>query len=283
MKKLDAESLKKFRDRFHIPLSDSELENVPYYRPAPDSPEMVYMRERRESLGGSMPQRRSNFEKLTIPKLDEFSSQIKGSGKREISSTMAFVRILSTLVKDKNIGSRIVPIVPDEARTFGMEGMFRQLGIYSSQGQLYTPHDAGGILYYKEDEKGQIMEEGINESGSMSAWLAAATSYSTNNKALVPFYVFYSRCLVFRELVILLGLPVTAGKTWVFDRCNFWSNNFEWRGFTTSGWSHILCLRLYLIVFLMIQHMLMKWLLSFKMVYTECMRNKKISFITLLP
>jgi pyruvate dehydrogenase E1 component len=192
LKKLDAESLKKFRDRFHIPLSDSELENVPYYRPAPDSPEMVYMRERRESLGGSMPQRRSNFEKLTIPKLNEFSSQIKGSGKREISSTMAFVRILSTLVKDKNIGSRIVPIVPDEARTFGMEGMFRQLGIYSSQGQLYTPHDAGGILYYKEDEKGQIMEEGINESGSMSAWLAAATSYSTNNKALVPFYVFYS-------------------------------------------------------------------------------------------
>ena len=153
---------------------------------------MTYMRERREKLGGYIPRRRVSFDKLETPALDAFSAQLKGSGKREISSTMAFVRILSSLVKDKSIGKRIVPIVPDEARTFGMEGMFRQLGIYSSQGQLYTPHDAGGIMYYKEDEKGQILEEGINESGAMSAWLAAATSYSTNNTPLVPFYIFYS-------------------------------------------------------------------------------------------
>ena len=192
LKKLDTQSLKQFRDRFNIPLSDKELEAVPYYRPSPDSPEMTYMRERREKLGGYIPRRRVSFDKLETPALDAFSAQLKGSGKREISSTMAFVCILSSLVKDKSIGKRIVPIVPDEARTFGMEGMFRQLGIYSSQGQLYTPHDAGGIMYYKEDEKGQILEEGINESGAMSAWLAAATSYSTNNTPLVPFYIFYS-------------------------------------------------------------------------------------------
>ena len=192
LKKLDTQSLKQFRDRFNIPLSDKELETVPYYRPSPDSPELTYMRERREKLGGYIPRRRASFDQLDTPALDTFSAQLKGSGKREISSTMAFVRILSSLVKDKSIGKRVVPIVPDEARTFGMEGMFRQLGIYSSQGQLYTPHDAGGIMYYKEDEKGQILEEGINESGAMSAWLAAATSYSTNNTPLVPFYIFYS-------------------------------------------------------------------------------------------
>ncbi len=192
LKKLDMESLKQFRDRFNIPLSDKELENVPYYRPAPDSPEISYMRSRREMLGGYIPKRRRESESLPVPALDAFSAQLKGSGKREISSTMAFVRILSTLVKDKEIGERIVPIVPDEARTFGMEGMFRQLGIYSSQGQIYVPHDSGGIMYYKEDEKGQILEEGINESGAMAAWIAAATSYSTNNKPLVPFYIFYS-------------------------------------------------------------------------------------------
>ncbi len=192
LKKLDNKSLKQFRDRFNIPLSDSELEAVPYYKPSPDAPEMVYLRNTRKRLGGSIPKRRSDFEPLKTPELDAFSAQLKGSGEREISSTMAFVRILSTLAKDKQFGERVVPIVPDEARTFGMEGMFRQLGIYSSQGQLYTPHDAGGIMFYKEDEKGQILEEGINESGAMSAWIAAATSYSAHNAPLVPFYIFYS-------------------------------------------------------------------------------------------
>lgn len=192
LKKLDMDSLKAFRDRFGIPVSDSELEHVPYYRPAPDSPEMRYMRERREKLGGNIPSRSSHYEPLQIPPLEAFKSQLKGSGKREISTTMAFVRLLSTLVKDKNIGERVVPIVPDEARTFGMEGMFRQLGIYTSAGQQYTPHDSGQMMFYKEDKQGQILEEGINEAGAFSAWLAAATSYSTSAYPMIPFYIFYS-------------------------------------------------------------------------------------------
>ncbi|TXS91300.1 pyruvate dehydrogenase (acetyl-transferring), homodimeric type [Parahaliea maris] len=192
LKKLDMDSLKAFRDRFGIPISDAELKNVPYYRPAPDSPEMRYMKQRREELGGPLPARRAQPELLNTPPLATFDNQLKGSGKREISTTMAFVRVLSALVKDKEIGERVVPIVPDEARTFGMEGMFRQLGIYSSVGQRYTPQDAGQIMFYKEDQKGQILEEGINEAGAFSAWLAAATSYSTSNYPMVPFYIFYS-------------------------------------------------------------------------------------------
>ncbi len=192
LKKLDLDGLKAFRDRFGIPISDSELANVPYYRPAPDSPEMRYMLERREALGGFVPARRRGERALDVPDLDAFKSQLKGSGERSISTTMAFVRILSSLAKDKALGERVVPIVPDEARTFGMEGMFRQLGIYSSVGQRYTPHDAGQIMFYKEDIKGQILEEGINEAGAFSSWLAAATSYSTSDYPMVPFYVFYS-------------------------------------------------------------------------------------------
>lgn len=192
IKKLDIEALKAFRDKFAIPLTDKELETVPYYRPAPDSPEMKYMRERREKLHGPVPSRRTEFERLSVPALETFKGQLAGSGERQMSSTMSFVRVLSQLVKDKEIGKRIVPIVPDEARTFGMEGMFRQLGIYSSAGQKYTPHDHSQIMYYKEDKKGQIMEEGINEAGAMSAWIANATAYSNSNCPMIPFYVFYS-------------------------------------------------------------------------------------------
>jgi len=192
LKKLDMQSLKAFRDRFGIPISDAELKDVPFYRPPPDSPEMRYMRERREALGGQIPVRRNDFDALQVPTLEELSGQLKGSGKREISTTMSFVRTLSTLVKDKDIGSRVVPIVPDEARTFGMEGMFRQLGIYSSEGQKYEPHDSGQVMFYKEDKQGQIMEEGINEAGAFSAWLANATSYSTSGFPMIPFYIFYS-------------------------------------------------------------------------------------------
>ncbi|KZX55032.1 pyruvate dehydrogenase (acetyl-transferring), homodimeric type [Halioglobus sp. HI00S01] len=192
LKKLDMDSLKAFRDRFGIPIGDEALADVPYYKPAEDSPEMRYMRQRREELGGMIPARRSEMELLQTPPLDAFAKQLESSGKRAISTTMAFVRLLSNLVKDKAIGERIVPIVPDEARTFGMEGMFRQLGIYSSVGQRYTPHDAGQIMFYKEDIKGQILEEGINEAGAFSAWLAAATSYSTSAYPMVPFYIYYS-------------------------------------------------------------------------------------------
>lgn len=192
VKKLDLDSLKAFRDRFDIPVSDDELKGVPYYRPDSESPEMKYLHERRSKLNGYVPSRVSDFDALEVPSLDAFRAVLKSSGDREISSTMAFVRILSTLVKDKNIGQRIVPIVPDEARTFGMEGMFRQLGIYSSEGQKYTPHDSKQIMFYKEDKKGQILEEGINEAGAMSAWINCATAYSSYKVPMVPFYVYYS-------------------------------------------------------------------------------------------
>lgn len=192
LKKLDKKTLMQFRDRYEIPLSDDELDGIPYYRPPADRPEMQYMKKRRESLGGYLPQRRNDFEAIEIPGLDAFENQLKGTGEREISTTMAFVRILSSLVKDKKIGPKVVPIVPDEARTFGMEGMFRQLGIYSSSGQLYEPVDAAQVMYYKEDKKGQMLEEGINEAGALSAWLTLATAYSNYNCAMIPFYVFYS-------------------------------------------------------------------------------------------
>ena len=192
VKKLDLEGLKHFRDRFNIPLTDAELESVPYYRPKEDAPETVYLKKRRASLGGFMPKRSEAEETLAVPGLDRFSAQLKGTGGRANSTTMQFVRLLGALVRDKDVGPRIVPIVPDEARTFGMEGMFRQLGIYSSSGQLYEPEDAGELAAYKESKEGQVLEEGINEAGAFSAWLAAATSYSTHRFTLIPFYIFYS-------------------------------------------------------------------------------------------
>ena len=192
MKKVAMDDLMDFRDNHNIPLSDEQLKDVPYYRPSKDSPEMKYMMDRRNKLGGVYPSRRADFDALEIPPLDTFSSQLKESGKREMSTQMTLNRVLSTLVKDKAIGERIVPIVPDEARTFGMEGMFRQLGIYTSEGQRYVPHDADQIMFYKESKTGQILEEGINEAGAMSAWMACATSYSNNNCTMIPFYIYYS-------------------------------------------------------------------------------------------
>lgn len=192
VKKLNLDELKHFRDRFDIPLTDKDLETVPYFRPADDSPEMIYFRRKREALGGPIPQRNPDQTKLQIPDVSAFESQLKGTGERNISTTMAFVRILATLVRDKHIGKRVVPIVPDEARTFGMEGMFRQLGIYSSVGQLYEPEDADELNSYRESKDGQVMEEGINEAGAFAAWLSAATSHSTHSYTLMPFYIYYS-------------------------------------------------------------------------------------------
>jgi len=191
-KKLDVDALKQMRDRFNIPVLDKDIENVPYYKPAPDSAEIEYLQERRQSLGGYLPQRRTKAAKLPIPGLEIFQTQLDGTGEREASTTMAFVRMLTKLARDKQIGNRIVPIVPDEARTFGMEGMFRQIGIYASKGQLYEPEDAGELMYYREDKKGQILEEGINEGGAFCSWLAAGTSYSNHNEQMVPFYIYYS-------------------------------------------------------------------------------------------
>ncbi|MBC7182718.1 MAG: pyruvate dehydrogenase (acetyl-transferring), homodimeric type, partial [Marinobacter sp.] len=218
LKKLDIEQLKSFRDRFAVPLKDDELEDVPYYRPAPDSPEIVYMKKRRQELGGFYPKRRKDCQPLQIPDLDIFKAVLDGSGDRKISTTMAFVRILTALTKDKRIGKRVVPIVPDEARTFGMEGMFRQLGIYTAEGQKYVPEDRDQIMYYREDKKGQILEEGINEAGSMAAWMAAATSYSTNNFPLIPFYIFYS----------MFGFQRVGDLAWA-------SGDMQARGFLIGG------------------------------------------------
>ena len=192
-KKMDTDALKYFRDRFNIPVTDKELEDVPFYRPRKDSEEMEYLHERRDALGGYLPaRRRESSNKLPVPGIDIFKTQLEGTGEREISTTMAFVRILTALTRDKKIGKHIVPIVPDEARTFGMEGMFRQIGIYASAGQLYEPEDANELMFYREDKKGQILEEGINEAGSFCSWAAAGTSYSNHDVPMVPFYIYYS-------------------------------------------------------------------------------------------
>jgi pyruvate dehydrogenase E1 component len=191
-KKMGTASIRAFRDRFNLPISDDKLGEVPFYKPPEDSPEMKYLRERVTAMGGSLPARRRKAGPLQVPALAAFEQQLKGTDGREISTTMAFVRILTTIIRDKNVGKLVVPIVPDESRTFGMEGMFRQLGIYSHVGQLYTPQDADQLMYYKEDKNGQILQEGICEAGAMCSWIAAATSYSTHNKPMIPFYIFYS-------------------------------------------------------------------------------------------
>ena len=191
-KKMGEEALRAFRDRFSLPIPDEQLTSYPLIRFHDDSPELRYMRERRAVLGGSLPARRARSTSLEVPPLSAFDALLKGSGDREISTTMAFVRILTTLLRDKAIGKHVVPIVPDESRTFGMEGMFRQFGIFSQVGQLYRPEDANQLMFYKEDRNGQILQEGINEPGAMASWIAAATSYSTSNVPMIPFYIYYS-------------------------------------------------------------------------------------------
>ena len=221
VKKIKFEVLKKFRDRFNIDITDEEVENLSYHKPANDSKEMNYMKERRQSLGGFIPQRREKFSKeLEIPSLKTFESILEGSSNREVSTTMVFIRILNTLVKDKNIGKQIVPIVPDEARTFGMEGMFRQIGIYSNEGQKYVPQDRDQVAYYKEDKKGQVLQEGINELGAMGSWAAAATSYSVNDVPMIPFYIYYS----------MFGFQRTGDMAWA-------SGDLRARGFLVGGTS----------------------------------------------
>jgi pyruvate dehydrogenase E1 component len=192
-KKLGHDGLKAFRDRFQIPVSDEDLDKVPYLRFAEDSEEMAYLRERRTALGGYLPSRRRKSDPLPVPPLSLFDALLKATAEgREISTTMAFVRILTALLRDKNLGPRVVPIVPDESRTFGMEGLFRQVGIFSQVGQLYRPQDADQLMYYREDPKGQILQEGINEPGAMASFIAAGTSYSTSNVPMIPFYIYYS-------------------------------------------------------------------------------------------
>ncbi|WP_053214551.1 pyruvate dehydrogenase (acetyl-transferring), homodimeric type [Pseudomonas sp. Q12-87] len=192
LKKMGDDAVKAFRDRFGLELSDDQLGDMPYLKPAADSVEALYLQARRNQLGGYIPARFNAVAPLQVPPLSALDTQLKGTGERAISTTMAFVRILGTLLKDPNIGKLIVPIVPDESRTFGMESLFRQIGIHSHVGQLYTPQDAGQLSYYKEARDGQIMQEGLNESGGISSWIAASTSYSTHGVMTVPFYIFYS-------------------------------------------------------------------------------------------
>ncbi|MFW0743773.1 pyruvate dehydrogenase (acetyl-transferring), homodimeric type [Aliarcobacter butzleri] len=221
VKKVDVNHLKAFRDRFDLPISDEAVESYSYYKPDENSPEIKYLKEKRVALGGFVPQRLEKFtNKLEIPALSDFESILAGSGDREISTTMAFVRVLNVLLKDKNIGKNIVPIVPDEARTFGMEGMFRQFGIYSSAGQKYIPQDKDQVAFYKEDIKGQVLQEGINELGAMSSWMAAATSYSVNDYPMIPFYIFYS----------MFGFQRTGDLCWA-------AGDQKARGFLVGGTS----------------------------------------------
>jgi pyruvate dehydrogenase E1 component len=219
-KKLTDAAIREFRDRFNIPVPDDQLSEIPFMRPAADSPEMKYLLERREALGGFLPQRRrTSDESFKVPELAAFDQVLQATAEgREMSTTMAFVRILTMLIRDKSLGPRVVPIVPDEARTFGMEGMFRQLGIFSQQGQLYEPVDKDQVMYYREDKAGQILEEGINEAGAMSSWIAAATSYSTNNRIMVPFYIFYS----------MFGFQRIGDLAWA-------SGDMQARGFILGG------------------------------------------------
>ena len=191
-KKMAEASLKVFRDRFNLSIPDDQLLDYPYQRPADDSPELRYLNERRAALGGPIPVRRQRSESLPVPELSAFGAQLAGTGEREISTTMAFVRILNSLLRDKQIGKRVVPIVPDESRTFGMEGMFRQFGIWSQVGQLYQPEDANQLMFYKEDRTGQLLQEGITEPGAMASWIATATSYSNSDCPMIPFYIYYS-------------------------------------------------------------------------------------------
>jgi pyruvate dehydrogenase E1 component len=193
-KKLTDEAVREMRDRYSIPIPDDKLADIPFYKPADDAPEIKYLHERRAALGGYLPARRQQAdEKLTVPPLTAFQNVLDATAEgREVSSTQAYVRILTTLLKDSSVGQRIVPILVDESRTFGMEGLFRQVGIFNQQGQLYEPVDKDQVMYYREDKAGQILQEGINEAGGMSSWIAAATSYSTNNRVMVPFYTYYS-------------------------------------------------------------------------------------------
>jgi pyruvate dehydrogenase E1 component len=191
-KKLDIDALLEFRNRFNLPLSDAEVAELRFYKPAEDSPEMRYLRERRSALGGPMPRRRREGERIDVPKIDSYAAFALEAEGKEMSTTMAIVRMVSNLLRDKTLGPRLVPIVADEARTFGMASLFRQIGIYSPVGQLYQPEDAGSLLSYRESRDGQLLEEGITEAGALSSWVAAATSYSVHGVTVLPLYIYYS-------------------------------------------------------------------------------------------
>jgi len=217
-KKMGEAALKAFRDRFNIPMPDEKIHDAPFFKPPAESPELRYLQQRREELGGYLPARFTDTPKLPIPGLSEFKPLLDGSGDKEMSTTMAFVRLLNILLRDKVLGKKVVTIVPDEARTFGMEGLFRQLGIYSSVGQLYNPVDHDQVMYYREDKQGQMLQEGINEAGAMSSWIAAATAYANHGYSAIPFYIYYS----------MFGFQRTGDLAWA-------AGDMQARGFLIGG------------------------------------------------
>jgi len=221
-KKLDDDAIREMRDRFGIPIPDDQLHEVPFFKPSDDAPEIKYLHERRKQLGGYLPQRRRKADDpLQVPELSAFQAVLDPTAEgREISTTQAYVRVLTALLRDKSLAPRVVPILVDEARTFGMEGFFRQIGIFNQQGQLYEPVDKDQVSYYREDKAGQILQEGINEAGAMSSWIAAATSYSTNNRVMIPFYIFYS----------MFGLQRVGDLAWA-------AGDMRARGFLLGGTS----------------------------------------------
>jgi pyruvate dehydrogenase E1 component len=221
-KKLGDDDIRTFRDRFNIPIPDEQLADIPFYKPADNTPEMEYLHARRKALGGYLPSRRAKAdEQLHVPPLETFKSVTDATAEgREISTTQAYVRFITTLLRDKEVGPRVVPILVDEARTFGMEGLFRQIGIYNHEGQKYTPQDREQVSYYKESEQGQILQEGINEAGGMASWIAAATSYSTSNRIMIPFYIYYS----------MFGLQRVGDLVWA-------AGDMQARGFLLGGTS----------------------------------------------
>ncbi|NEX60960.1 pyruvate dehydrogenase (acetyl-transferring), homodimeric type [Noviherbaspirillum galbum] len=219
-KKLDDQAIREMRDRFNIPIPDDKLAEIPFFKPSDDAPEMKYLQERRQALGGYLPQRRAKAdEQLAVPDISAFQAVLDPTAEgREISTTQSYVRIITALLRDQSLGKRVVPILVDEARTFGMEGLFRQIGIFNQQGQLYEPVDKDQVMYYREDKAGQILQEGINEAGAMSSWIAAATSYSTNNRVMIPFYIFYS----------MFGLQRVGDLAWA-------AGDMRARGFLLGG------------------------------------------------
>jgi len=270
LKKMSADAVRAFRDRFSLPVPDDQREDMPYLKPAPDSEEARYFAQRRAALGGYVPSRSGKVAPLAVPPLSAFATQLKDSGERGVSTTMSFVRILTTLLKDPNLGKLVIPIVPDESRTFGMEGLFRQIGIHSYLGQLYTPQDAGQLSYYKEAKDGQILQEGINESGAISSWIAAGTAYSNHGLPAIPFYIFYS----------MFGLQRVGDLAWA-------AADARTRGFllgATSGRTTLAiamcCRRSSRTAFRMTRPMRTNWRSSSRTACGACTRNRKISITT---
>jgi pyruvate dehydrogenase E1 component len=215
-----------YRDRFDVPLADDQVKNIEYYKPDENSIEIKYLKERRLQLGGFIPERSTFAKPIKAPPKDIFDNMKVSTGEKEMSTTMALVRMLTNLLRDKNVAPRLVPIIPDEARTFGMEGFFQKIGIYAHEGQKYEPEDSAQLSSYREDKKGQVLEEGINEAGAMSSWIAAGTSYTNHDIEMIPIYLFI-QCLVFKELEIWLGL-VQIVSLEVFDWGNSWKNYARW-------------------------------------------------------